>query len=146
MSPARFVTVAHIALFIAAVGVIAVTSRVSDWQPPELVFLLVVLAVVSDAMAVEVRGLRLSGSFIALVLAMALLGPAPAVAIGILSMAIDALRTTNPMPLMMCNLATLRDLPARRRHARSVAPTATTTRARALRARSCSGSSSSRTS
>jgi putative nucleotidyltransferase with HDIG domain len=111
MSPARFVTVAHIALFSAAIAVIAVTSRASDWHPVELVVLLAVLAVVSDAMAVEVRGLRLSGSFVALVLAMALLGPAPAGAIGILTIAIDALRTTNPMPLMMCNLATYATFP-----------------------------------
>ena len=52
-----------------------------DWQPAALVALLLVLAVVSDAISFEIRGLRLSGAFLALVLAMALLGPAPAAAI-----------------------------------------------------------------
>ena len=37
----------------------------------------------------EVRGLRLSGSFLSIVLAMALLGPAPAVALGVASVAVD---------------------------------------------------------
>src|SRR4051812_15473322 len=63
----------------------------ADWQPLSLVGLLLVLAVGSDAVAVEVRGLRLSGAFLAIVLAMALLGPAPAVAIGALSSLIDGL-------------------------------------------------------
>ena len=45
--------------------------------------LLFVLAVGSDVLTVEVRKVRISGSFLAIVLAMALLGPAPAVAIGV---------------------------------------------------------------
>ena len=40
--------------------------------------LLFVLAVGSDMLTVEIRGLRVSGAFLAIVLAMALLGPAPA--------------------------------------------------------------------
>ena len=48
-----------------------------------LVFVLFALAVASDVMIVEMRGLRVSGAFFAVVLAMVLLGPAPAVAIGV---------------------------------------------------------------
>ena len=44
----------------------------------------------SDALSIETRGQRLSGSFIALVLAMAFLGPAPAVAIALLTIGVDA--------------------------------------------------------
>jgi putative nucleotidyltransferase with HDIG domain len=67
------------------------TSHAVDWQPTALVGLLFVLAVGSEALTVEVRGVRMSGSFLALVLAMALLGPAPAAAIGVGSVLIDAL-------------------------------------------------------
>ena len=48
-----------------------------------LVFVLFALAVASDVMIVEMRGLRVSGAFFSVVLAMVLLGPAPAVAIGV---------------------------------------------------------------
>ena len=72
MSPARLLIAAHAVLLTAAIAVAVLTSRAADWDPAELVVLLAALAVVSDAMEIEVRGLRLSASFIALVLAMAL--------------------------------------------------------------------------
>jgi putative nucleotidyltransferase with HDIG domain len=84
------VQVAPVVVFGVALGIAAATSRASDWQPIELVGLLLVLAVGSEALTVEVRGVRMSGSFLAIVLAMALLGPAPAVAIAVTSVVIDA--------------------------------------------------------
>ena len=78
-------------LLSAAVTVaIAASTEARDWQPIELVLLLLVLAIGSDVLTIEFRGIRISGSFLALVLAMALLGPAPAAAIGVLATAIDA--------------------------------------------------------
>jgi putative nucleotidyltransferase with HDIG domain len=68
-------------------------SEASDWQPWELGALLFVLAVSSDMQMVEFRKVRISGSFLAVVLAMVLLGPAPAAAIGAGSAAIDAVLT-----------------------------------------------------
>ena len=62
-----------------AITVSVMTSTAADWYPIELVVLLFVLAVGSDLLTVEVRGIRVSGAFLAIVLAMALLGPAPAV-------------------------------------------------------------------
>ena len=80
----------HLLLLVLA-GVVAVaTSEARDWAPIELVLLLLVLAIGSDVLTIEFRGIRISGSFLALVLAMALLGPAPAAAIGVLATAIDA--------------------------------------------------------
>ena len=58
-------------------------SRTSDWEPVALVLVLFALAVASDIMIVEMRGLRVSGAFFSVVLAMVLLGPAPAVALGV---------------------------------------------------------------
>jgi putative nucleotidyltransferase with HDIG domain len=86
-------------------------SEPADWQPTELVLLLFVLAVGSDMLTVEVRGLRVTGSFLALVLAMALLGPAPAVAIGIGCTVIDALVARRPWDRTLVNLASFATFP-----------------------------------
>ena len=86
------ILVVHAAAFVAAVGVAALDSSAADWRPVELVLLLFFLAVGSDILTVEVRGLRVSGAFLAIILAMTLLGPAPAVAIGVVSTMIDGLR------------------------------------------------------
>jgi putative nucleotidyltransferase with HDIG domain len=67
----------------ASVIVGVLVSETADWQPIALVLVLLALAVASDAMIVEVRGLRVSGAFFSVVLAMVLLGPASAVAIGL---------------------------------------------------------------
>jgi hypothetical protein len=62
---------------------VALASRASDWQPVSLWVLLLVIALLSDYLAIRVASnARISASFIAIVLAMALLGPAPAAALG----------------------------------------------------------------
>ena len=81
------------------------TSEARDWQPVELVLLLLVLAIGSDILTIEFRGIRISGSFLALVLAMALLGPAPAAAIGVVATAIDAVLYRRPWHRNLSNLA-----------------------------------------
>jgi putative nucleotidyltransferase with HDIG domain len=82
---------AHVVVFLAALYVASLTSEAADWQPVELAVLLLMLAVGSDVLTVEVRGIRVSGAFLALVLAMTLLGPGPALAIGAVSALIDAI-------------------------------------------------------
>jgi putative nucleotidyltransferase with HDIG domain len=74
---------AQLAVLSAAMVTAALTSSAADWQPIGLVLVLFALAVASDVMIVEMRGLRVSGAFFSVVLAMTLLGPAPAVAIGL---------------------------------------------------------------
>ena len=74
-------------------------------MPVELVLLLLVLAIGSDILTIEFRGIRISGSFLALVLAMALLGPAPAAAIGVVATGIDALFFRRPWHRNLMNLA-----------------------------------------
>ena len=86
-------------------------STAADWEPPELVAVLLALALGSDLLAVRHKVQRISGSFLALVLAMALLGPAPAVAIGIVSVLVDQLRARNPLPRFITNLATYATFP-----------------------------------
>ena len=70
-------------------SVAVLSSRAADWEPVELVLLLLVLAVGSDRSRWTSADLRISGSFLALVLAMALLGPAPAAAIGVATAIVD---------------------------------------------------------
>jgi putative nucleotidyltransferase with HDIG domain len=85
------ILVAQTAVLVTSVVIAALTSQSQDWQPVELVLLLLVLSLGSEAITLEVRGVRMSGSFLAIVLAMALLGPGPAVAIALASVIVDAL-------------------------------------------------------
>src|SRR3954452_9082195 len=95
----------------AALTVAAATSTAADWQPPGLVVVLLALALASDFFAVSYGGQRISGSFLALVLAMALLGPAPATAIGIVSVLFDQWRARNRAGLLLANLAAFATFP-----------------------------------
>jgi putative nucleotidyltransferase with HDIG domain len=92
-------------MLVLAALVAAATSHAREWAPVELVLLLLVLAVGSDVLTIEFRGIRISGSFLALVLAMALLGPAPAAAIGGVATLIDALMFRRPWHRNLMNLA-----------------------------------------
>src|SRR3954454_18305702 len=87
------------------------SSEVADWQPVGLVLVLLGLAVVSELLAIQHNALRISGAFFALVLAMALCGPAPAVMIGIVSVLVDSLRNRLPWPKLLTNLTTYSVIP-----------------------------------
>ena len=92
------------ALVAAACAVVAL-SHASHWQPGALVGLLLVLCIGSDAMTVEVRNVRITGSFLAIVLAMALLGPAPAAIIGGTASLVDAVIARRPIDNALMNIA-----------------------------------------
>jgi putative nucleotidyltransferase with HDIG domain len=74
---------AQIAMLSTATITAALTSHTADWRPITLLMVLFALAAASDVMIVEMRGLRVSGAFFSVVLAMVLLGPAPAMAVGL---------------------------------------------------------------
>src|SRR3954453_12817135 len=101
----------EVAVLVVAGAVAAVDSTAADWRPPELFGVLLALALTSDLLAVQHRAQRISGAFLALVLAMALLGPAPAAAIGVISVLVDQLRARNPLPRLITNLATWATFP-----------------------------------
>jgi putative nucleotidyltransferase with HDIG domain len=82
----------------AALGLVVALAGRADWEPSVLGTLLA-FAVVSDLWAVDIaanagggHGIAMSGSFVALVLAMVLLGAAPAALIGLLTIVIGHLR------------------------------------------------------
>jgi putative nucleotidyltransferase with HDIG domain len=81
---------AEIGLLSAAIVAVVLTWQASDWQPFGLWVLLLVIALVSDYLAIRVAShARISASFMAIVLAMALLGPAPAAALGVATTVTD---------------------------------------------------------
>src|SRR4051794_20673980 len=89
-----------IVVLAAALAAAAATSTAADWSSPRLLGLLFVLAAGSELLGFQVKGLRLSGSFLSIVLAMALLGPAPAVALSLACTLFDAaLKPRSPASL-----------------------------------------------
>jgi putative nucleotidyltransferase with HDIG domain len=107
----RTLAVAQIALLASSLVVVVASTHASDWQPTGLVVLLAGIAIASDAMAIETKSLRLTGSFVALVLAMALLGPGPAVAIGLLTVIPDAIRLRSQPALVLANVSAYATFP-----------------------------------
>jgi putative nucleotidyltransferase with HDIG domain len=93
------------ALLAGAVGIAVLSSSAQDWQPPELLALLLVLSVVGEWMTITIGNQSLSASFIALVLAMILLGPAPAAAIGAVAVIADSVHRRPPLAVCLANLA-----------------------------------------
>ncbi|MEA2495300.1 MAG: hypothetical protein QOJ29_3211, partial [Thermoleophilaceae bacterium] len=72
------------ALFVCAVVGAALTSTSADWDLLTL-GLLLTFAIASDLMAASIRStkIKVSGSFLAIVVAMVLLGGAPAALVGV---------------------------------------------------------------
>jgi putative nucleotidyltransferase with HDIG domain len=99
------------AIAIATVTLGALVDRPTDWRPLELMPLLLVLTIGSDLMMVQARGIRISGAFLGLVLAMALLGPGPAGLIGAASAAIDAVVSRRSWERALNNVVTYAAFP-----------------------------------
>jgi putative nucleotidyltransferase with HDIG domain len=107
----RTIVAAQIVLLTTSLVVVVATSRTSDWTPVTLVLFLAGIAVASDVAAIETKTLRMTGSFIALVLAMALLGPGPAVAIGLLTIVIAAIRDKTGPAVIFTNVVAYATFP-----------------------------------
>jgi putative nucleotidyltransferase with HDIG domain len=86
----RLYTAFEGALLAGALAAAAVLARGEEWHPVALFVLLLLLGVAGDRLAVTVRNQNLSAAFVALVLAMCLLGPLPATAVGLVVVVIDA--------------------------------------------------------
>jgi putative nucleotidyltransferase with HDIG domain len=93
-------------LLAGAVALAVLTSRSGDWHPSELVGLLLVLSVVGEWLTITMGSQSVSAGFVALVLAMTLLGPAPAVAIGAVAIAADSLARRPSWSVCLSNLTT----------------------------------------
>jgi putative nucleotidyltransferase with HDIG domain len=81
-------------------------SKAEDWRPLSLVVLLLVVAIVSEAFKLRAERITISGAFLALVLAMTLLGPAPAAFLGVLSKGVSDLPRRIPLRHALVNAST----------------------------------------
>src|SRR4051812_14028947 len=93
----------------AAAAAVAVAG-VGEWDT--VIFaLLVAFALIGDRLEVDTKVVTISGAFLAVGLAMVLLGPLPAAAIGVMTMAVDSLRRRPPVHSVASNLATFTIFP-----------------------------------
>jgi putative nucleotidyltransferase with HDIG domain len=107
----RLYVLFEIVLLGTAVATAVLTSRADDWQPLHLVAFLFVLTAVGQRLTVPLVKGNLTGAFIALVLAMSLLGPAPALALGVTVIVASSLRRRLPWELALNNIVTLATYP-----------------------------------
>ncbi len=98
-------------LLAGAIAVAVLTSRTEDWQPIQLVVLLMALALGGQRLSINLRGQEITAAFIALVLAMTLLGPAPAALFGIAAMILTSATRRLPLTSWLTNLATFAVFP-----------------------------------
>jgi putative nucleotidyltransferase with HDIG domain len=106
----RLLAAEAVVLLGTLVGAVA-ASDPADWRPPGLVAVLLALAVVSDLLALQHKTQRISGAFFAVVLAIALCGPAPAVLIGAVCVLVDALRNRPAWPKLLTNVVAYTTIP-----------------------------------
>ncbi|MFL5824156.1 MAG: diguanylate cyclase domain-containing protein, partial [Solirubrobacteraceae bacterium] len=104
--PAAFVIAAQFTALVAAVAVIAATAGNYRWTAAPLV-VIAAMAVISDLTCVEVSSkLKLSGSFLGIILAAVLLGGGPAALIGILTISLGWFRWRESRHYLLNNLVT----------------------------------------
>ena len=95
----------QIGLLSSSVAAAIVLSSAEDWQPVELLALLGLLTLLSGAFPLQVKEVKASGSFLGLVLTMALLGPAPAVALGVITQLPQSIATRARLDSVLCNVS-----------------------------------------
>jgi putative nucleotidyltransferase with HDIG domain len=107
----RLFWLAEAILLVGAVATAVLTSRAEDWQPLQLVVLLMALALGGQRLSITLRGQQITTAFIALVLAMTLLGPAPAALFGVAAMVWASTTRRLPPAAWLNNLATFAVFP-----------------------------------
>jgi putative nucleotidyltransferase with HDIG domain len=107
----RTLVVAQAILLVVVCAVAALASTASQWSSVAMLGLLAVLVLGSDFLVLDAKRFRIGGSFLGLVLAMAVLGPAPAVALGLVASGADALRSRTRGIYLLNNLVTYATFP-----------------------------------
>ena len=98
-------------LLVVALGRHGALSDENQWTPLPLTGLLALLVLGQDILVLDAKRFRIGGSFTGLVLAMALLGPAPAAVLGLASALIDATRRGVRGTYLLNNLLTYTTFP-----------------------------------
>jgi hypothetical protein len=107
----RAIAVGQGAALVFVLGATVYLSDESQWMPVPLVGLLALLVLGSDILVLDAKRFRIGGSFTGLVLAMALLGPAPAAVLGLASALVDSLRRRVRGTYLLNNLLTYTTFP-----------------------------------
>lgn len=107
----RLFWTAELLLLLCTIAAATRLSGVEEWSPPLLVGLLLVLAFSGEWFSVEMSDGQLSASLVAIVLAMALLGPAPAAACGIAAMVHRSAMRRLPASQWLNNLSAFAAVP-----------------------------------
>jgi signal transduction histidine kinase len=97
---------ARFAALIVTLGLAVLVSDAADWRPVSLLLALAVLMLLADTVTVPARRLRASVGSVPFVAIMALLGPAPAVAIGASVCAFEQWLHRRPPSSMLSNVVT----------------------------------------
>jgi len=98
-------------LLAGAILAAAWLSHARDWHPFVLVALLLALSLIGELVSFTIRGQRMSAGFVALVLAMSLLGPAPAVALAVPAAILTSAQRRLSPALWLNNLSTYAAFP-----------------------------------
>ncbi|HYM45487.1 MAG TPA: HD domain-containing phosphohydrolase [Solirubrobacteraceae bacterium] len=107
----RVFCAAEALLLAGALGAAAWLSNAQEWQPLLLVGLLLALSLGGQRLVFTIRGQHLSAGFVAQVLAMSLLGPAPAVAVALAAAIFISVGRQLPLSAWLNNLATFAVFP-----------------------------------
>jgi putative nucleotidyltransferase with HDIG domain len=109
--PSKFTTCLQVAGLLAAAAVGVLTAGTADWDMA-LLGILLAFAIFTDLTAVTTTSkVRLSGSFLPIVVAMVLLGGPPAALIGLIVITIDWLTDRKALHLFVNNLLTYTTFP-----------------------------------
>src|SRR4051812_4795434 len=107
----RAMAISQGVLLVVALAVTVLVSDQEQWKPLPLTGLLALLVLGSDILVLDAKRFRIGGSFTGLVLAMALLGPAPAAALGLASALVDSTRRRVRGTYLLNNLLTYTTFP-----------------------------------
>ena len=107
----RALLAGQLCLLASAAVAAPLLSRQEDWEPIELFALLVSIAALAGAFRFRIAGFQVSTSFLAIVLAITLLGPTPAAVLGVVAMLVDAARRRPPWRDVVVNLSTFASFP-----------------------------------
>jgi putative nucleotidyltransferase with HDIG domain len=94
-----------------SVAVAVASTDAGDWRPWDLFGALLGLALVGQFLSVPTGAIRIGPAFIAIALAMALLGPAPAAVIAVAAVLAWSLKARTAWPLVLNNITALTAYP-----------------------------------
>jgi putative nucleotidyltransferase with HDIG domain len=102
----RALIVGQCGLLVASIVAGVLVSDAGDWQPLSLFLLLLAVAVVSEAFTLQAKGLSISAAFLAIALCTVLMGPAPAMTMGVLSVVASDMQRSSPWRSRLVNVST----------------------------------------